>query len=101
MFVHMCVAEIRAGDTDQERSLYTSAPQRGSCTPGTALGLSPSTLGDHHGGSNRGHTTMDQHQLVRYRRTRMFPDRSTFINTFKGYESHNMGHAGLPLLSSL
>jgi len=97
----ICVAEIRAGDTDRERFLCTSAPQRVTCTPCTALGLSPSTLGDNHRGINRGHTTMDQHQWVRYRHTRMFRVPSTFINRCEGCKSHTMGHAGLPLPTSL
>jgi len=69
--VHICVSEIRTGDTDRERSPCTSAPQRVSGTSGTTLGLSPSTLGNNHRGSIRGNTTMDQHQLVRYCHTCM------------------------------
>jgi len=91
----------RTGDTDRERSPCTSAPQRVSGTFGATLGLSPLTLGNNYRRSNRGNTTVDQHQLVRYCHTCMFRVRSAFISRLKGYKSHNMGHDGLPLPSSL
>ena len=71
------------------------------CTPCTALVFDASTPGDHRIESNRGHPTLDQHQLVRYSHTGMFRVPSTVLSRCEGYESHTMGHADLRLPSSL
>jgi len=91
-----------AQPTQKNRWPYYTRPSKWvSGTPGTEFGLASSACGHDHGESKRSHPTMDKHQLVRNGCARMFIVPSTLIAKCKWYDSHAMGHAGVPVASSI